>query len=374
MLIDTPTTTQMRAIYAGLAARAAEKGGPVCVKYLRLGRQTVRVVNYAAGFTPHMEAQWTYILRDDAPAHDATIIVWQEREFPKLARYAALCDKTSALYRQWRLDKLRGAATCSDELTIVDPAVHHQRPVVSISKGARELRAWDPATRTYYYAVDTLDPEEFIKRGHLCVRALARILQGPERTLAHGAVIGLNGHGVLVCGMGYRGKSTLSVAALLDGFDYVTDDYILLDKSDGTLRAWPIYSIITLGPAVYQTLSPRLDARFVSNNARKDKYVFNIARYHDRFATAYPIDCRVFPRFVTAAEPSIEPGDRAVATDEFVYSTVMQTGETQDMRLIAKLCGLVDDLPCYRFNLTTDFFTNARCLREFLEQRRHLNH
>lgn len=369
MLIDNPPKRQVQSIYAGLAARAAHKGGPVCVRYLSLGAQTVRVINYAKDFTPHMEAQWTYILRDNAPSYDATIVVWQEREFAKLARYAALCDKRSALYRQWRLDKLRGTVTRIDDLTIVDPAVHHQRPAVSISEAAREIRAWDAATRTFYYAVDTLEPEEFIKRGHLCVFALARILQGPARNLGHGAVIGLNGRGVLVCGMGYRGKSTLSVAAMLDGFDYVTDDYILLDKSDGVLRAWPIYSIITLGPAVYQKLSPRLDARFVSNNSRKDKYIFNIARYHDQFASAYPIDCCVFPRFVTAAKPSIEPGDRAIATDEFAYSTVMQTGETRDMRLIAKLCGFVDDLPCYRFNLTTDFFNNARCLRAFLEQR-----
>lgn len=368
MFFDAPTQKQLRGIYAGLAARAAERGGQACVKYLQLGSQTVRVVSYAAGFIPHMEAQWACILRDDAPAHDATIVVWQEREFAKLAHYAVTCDRTSALYRQWRLDRMRTAGAVAD-LTIVDPAFHHRQPVVEISSGDNSVRAWDPASRTFYYAVSDFAPEEFIKRGHLCVHALARILKGPTRNLGHGAVVGINGHGVLVCGMGYRGKSTLSVAALLDGFEYVTDDYILLDKSDGTLRAWPIYSIITLGPAVYQKLAARLDAKFVSNNGRKDKYVFNIARYHERFATAYPIECCLFPRFAGGTEPSIEPGDRAIATDEFAFSTVNQTGETQDMRLIAKLCGFVDDLPCFRFNLTTDFFKNTRCLREFLEMR-----
>ncbi|WP_165072247.1 hypothetical protein [Desulfovibrio sp. ZJ200] len=374
MFCDTPTQKQLRAIYAGLAARAVEHGGPVCVKYLQLGTQTVRVVCCAADFIPHMEAQWAYILRDDAPACDATIVVWQEREFTRLAQYAATCDRTSAAYRQWRLDKMRGAARPVTDLTLVDPAFHHRQPVVEICSGDKSVRAWDPANRVFYYAVRDFAPEEFIKRGHLCVHALACILKRPQRNLGHGAVVGLDGHGALICGMGYRGKSTLSVAALLDGFEYVTDDYILLDKSDGTLRAWPIYSIITLGPAVYQTLSPRMDARFVSNNGRKDKYVFSIARYHERFATAYPIECCLFPRFTGGSEPRIEPGDRVIATDEFALSTVNQTGEAQDMRLIAKLCGFVDDLPCFRFNLTTDFFKNTRCLREFLEQRRHLNH
>lgn len=369
MFNDTPTAAQLRAIYAGLDARAARKGGPACVRYIQVGTQTVRVLNYAQGFTPHMEAQWTYILRADAPAYDATLVVWQEQEFARLARWAALCDRHSLVYRQWRLDKLRGVTTPIDELTIVDPAEHHLRPAVHISEAGKEVRAWDPETRTFYYAVQTFEPEEFIRRGHLCVFALARILQGPERNLGHGAVVGLNGRGVLVCGMGYRGKSTLSVTAMLDGFDYVSDDYLALEKQGGVLRAWPIYSIITLGPAVYQKLSPRLDAKFVSNNSRKDKYVFNIARYHERFASAYPVACCVFPRFVPDREPSIEPGDRAIATDEFAWSSVMQTGETQDMRLIAKLCGFVDDLPCYRFNLTGDFFKNVRCLRKFMERR-----
>lgn len=367
MFNDNPTTTQLRTVYAGLNARAARKGEPVCVKYAQVGTQIVRVLNYAEDLTPHMEAQWTYILRDDASLYDATLVVWQEQEFGRLAEWAALCDKHSAVYRQWRLDRLRNEAPRIDELTIVDSMEHHLRPAVYISDAGKELRAWDPETRTFYYAVQTFEPEEFIKRGHLCVFALARILQGPERNLGHGAVVGLNGKGVLICGMGYRGKSTLSVTAMLDGFDYVSDDYLALEKQEGVLRAWPIYSIITLGPAVYQKLSPRLDAKFVSNNARKDKYVFNIARYHERFASAYPVTCCVFPRFVSAREPSIEPGDRAIATDEFAWSSVMQTGETRDMRLIAKLCSFVDDLPCYRFNLTTDFFKNTRCLRKFLE-------
>lgn len=367
MFIDLPTRKQLNTIYAAFASRAKECGDPACVKYLQLGTQIVRVLSYAADFIPHMEAQWTYILRDDAPHYDATIVVWRENELAKMAHYAATCDKESPVYRQWRLDKIRGAAAPINEVGIVDPEFHYRQPVVEIYPNISSLMAWDPANRVFFYAVTDFSPEEFIKRGHLCVYGLARILKGPARNLGHGAVIGLDGHGALVCGMGYRGKSTLSITAMLEGFDYVTDDYILLDKSDGILRAWPIYSIITLGPAVYQKLSPRLNAKFVSNNGRKDKYVFNIANYHERFASAYPIKCCLFPRFVDATEPSIEVGDRAIATDEFAYSTVMQTSEVQDMRLIAKLCSFVDDLPCFRFNLTTDFFKNIRCLRTFFE-------
>lgn len=168
--------------------------------------------------------------------------------------------------------------------------------------------------------------------------------------------------------MGYRGKSTFSVNALLHGFEYVSDDYLILEKDETALRAWPIYSIITLSPAIYQKMAARLDARFVSNNARKDKYVFNIAKYHERFVSAYPVKFCMFPRFIKGAEPSIEPGSKDMAVDEFAYSTVMQTGETLDMRLIAKLCSFVEDMPFYRINLTADIDKNTQCLRAFLER------
>ena len=54
--------------------------------------------------------------------------------------------------------------------------------------------------------------------------------------------------------------------------------------------------------------------------------------------------------------------------NELVYSTVMQTGETQDMRLIAKLCSFVEELPFYRINLTQDIDKNTQCLKMFLER------
>lgn len=369
MHIDNPTTAQLEKIFAALDQRAASRGGPVFVKYLALGSCVVRLVNYSDGFTPHVEAQLTYILRDDAPHYDATLIVWQENAFKQLAEYAIICDKNSQHYRQMRLNRLfGGSAGDMETATIVLEDVHHRQPVVEISSQNSSLSAWNPRTNTYYYAVDKLEPEEFIKRGHLFVHALGRIIKSPTSNLAHGAVVGLNGQGVLLCGMGYRGKSTFSVNALLHGFEYVSDDYLILEKDETALRAWPIYSIITLSPAIYQKMAARLDARFVSNNARKDKYVFNIAKYHERFVSAYPVKLCMFPRFIKGAEPSIELGSKDIAVDEFAYSTVMQTGETLDMRLIAKLCSFVEDMPFYRINLTADIDKNTQCLRAFLER------
>lgn len=51
--------------------------------------------------------------------------------------------------------------------------------------------------------------------------------------LLHAAVVGKGGRGVLLLGRGGSGKSSTTLAALLNGFSLASDDYILLDRKTG---------------------------------------------------------------------------------------------------------------------------------------------
>ena len=165
----------------------------------------------------------------------------------------------------------------------------------------------DYETNNYYYGIKDLAPEEFIKEGHVFVQFINNIIKTPTSNLAHGAVIGLNGNGILICARGQRGKSTLSVLSMMRGFEYVSDDYLMLHQNDkGELLSSPIYSIITLSPEMYNRLYDDMEgSRFISNNARKDKYVFNISNFHKQFRKNYPIKICMFPEIVSDPEPSI---------------------------------------------------------------------
>ncbi|MBQ3060249.1 MAG: hypothetical protein IJD16_08070 [Desulfovibrio sp.] len=367
MRFDRPTARDITATFTALEARASQGREPAFVKYLRLGRKTVRLVSYAQEYWWHVHNQLEYVLQDDAPGYDCTLIIWQEKDFARLPHYLITADRTSGLYRQYRIDRMYGANRPLDYLGIFDERLLHSKPLLEVHAKGHMLTGWNPQSNTFYYADFDLSPEEFIKRGHIFVQVIARILKGPASNLAHGAVVGLNDTGVLLCGMGYRGKSTFSVQALLDGFEYVSDDYLILEQEGGQLLASPIYSIITLHPSMWQKLSPGVTARFVSNNARKDKYVFNIAGYHTNFRSQYPVKLCMFLNICHCKEPSIEPGYKGQGLDEFVYSSVMQTGETQDIATIYKLASFVNDLPFYRINLSPDLAKNTACLRRFLE-------
>lgn len=368
MRFDGVPASVRKQAYMVLEQRARRAGPDPVTKFLDCGTRMIRLVCHSPAFLRHVERQMTCAMRENAPAYDATLVIWQEHSVVDAA-FALTQVLDAPRYRQARLTRLTGGKVAPEGQQIFDESLLRHWPLLAAEPADGSISAYDPETATYYYAVENLEPEEFIKRGHIFVQLLFRICNVPGSSLAHGAVVGLNDIGVLFCAFGYRGKSTLSVHALLDGFDYVSDDYLILGRQEGeALRAWPIYSIIALAPQAYQAMFESFRGKFLSNNARKDKYMFNIAAYHDQFRRAYPVRMCMFPNICDCKDPSIEPGYRELGLEELTFSTLNNTGNLRDAMTIGKLYDFVRDLPFYRFNLSRNISRNTCCLREFLER------
>jgi hypothetical protein len=233
---------------------------------------------------------------------------------------------------------------------------------------------------SYYYVTRSYRPEDWINEGHVFVQMLFRILNSePSTCLVHGACVGVDGHGILMCARGNMGKSTLAVTSMLEGMEYVSEDYLILSQAnpEGELRASPIYSIITLSPRMYNALYEKMDkARFVGISHFKGKYVFDMSAYSDRLRRGYPIRACVFPEInPSASEPSMElisGSEKNRAITHIAHSTIFQmwsTGlmrEQQDAKTILKIIGMVRDMPFYKITLTTDLEANSRCLMELV--------
>jgi hypothetical protein len=330
----------------------------------------VRLLNHSEEFTPHVEKQLGVVLKKRAARYDATLVVWREKDFASLAAALepGLAPPNPLKSRVLKLAGVRVKAP-DKNLQVYAPEFSQHNPVIDINAGQGIASACNRQTATWYYGAVDLEPEIFIKQGHIFVCTFSDILKSPSSALAHAAAVGLEGKGALFCARGQRGKSTLAVRALLDGFDYVADDYLVLERKESGLYAWPIYSIITLAPMMYNDLYGRLEAKFVSNNARKDKYVFNISGYHRRFASPCPIHLCLFPQIVPDPEPSIELCTRAGkgrAVVQLIHSTITQMNDRHDTATVRKLAAFVRDLPFYQINLCRDIEKNLACLREFL--------
>lgn len=231
---------------------------------------------------------------------------------------------------------------------------------------------------TYYYGADCFDPESWLQRqGHLFYQIFYHIVSSPCSSLVHGACVGVGGKGVLVCARGGRGKSTLTVSALLNGFEYVADDYLILERREGLLCASPIYSTVALSPKMYNILYDDMEkARFVGIGTAKGKFVFDMAKYGSQVRRQYPILAGIFPEIdMTAGEPSIErcsDMERRRAITHISHSTVSQMYKyglkqgQKDSDAIVKLINMLKDLEYYKMILCQDVYRNEEFLRSFV--------
>ena len=339
------------------------------VKYVDLGCKVIKLVSYSDEFLPLVEKQLNYVLKDQADIFDATLILWNEQDVFSLGKQLSSKFDVKTNIRL-RIELLYSKNKFYD-MQVIDKDFSLTKPVIDIQSNRGFLIANNKEKNVYYYGVKNLEPEEFIKEGHIFVQFFNNILKTENSNLAHGAVIGLNGDGILMCARGQRGKSTLSVLSMMKGFEYVSDDYLILHKNDkNELLSSPIYSIITLSPKMYYELFDKLEgSRFVSNNARKDKYVFNISNFHTQFKTNYPIKICLFPEIVSDKEPSIrlctkEEKGRAIV--QLIQSTLMQTQDLAESVTVKKMINMIEDYPYYKFNLCHDIEKNTEFLREFM--------
>lgn len=366
MTIKNPTKQQLQEWCDRLDKHIKTDFSLIETKFVDLGSKVVRILNYSKDFTPLMQKQLTYTLKDSMPSYDATIVLWKEKnvnEFAKTLGKEFDPKQNLAL----RIDMLYTKNT-SIVATIFDESYSPTIPLMDIRNGFVNL--FDRDTNTYFYGAQNLEPEEFIKQGHIFVQIFNKILRTKTSNLAHGAVVGIKNKGILLCARGQRGKSTLAVLSMMKGFEYVSDDYLVLEKDSDILYTHPIYSIITLSPRMYNELYDKLEGtRFVSNNARKDKYVINIAKYHPQFRTRYPIKVCIFPEIVADSKPSIclcDAEEKGRAITQLIQSTVAQVQDINDHTTILKLINMVKDFEFYKINLCSDIAQNTQALRDFI--------
>lgn len=367
MRIDNPTIKEKVKIFSNID-NYLEKNYQVCYeKYLDLGVKTVKLICYSENFIHLVEKQLNYILKDSADKYDATLKIWQDdniKMFP--SKIIDKCNPAKNLkFRvQMIVDKIKNI-----DLWVFDDNYSKINPIIANNVWSGIFSAQNIDTNTYYYGVQDLDPEEIIKEGHIFVQHLNKILKTNNVNMVHGACVGTNNNGILFCARGQRGKSTLTVLSMIKGFEYVSDDYLTLEKQDKNLFAYPIYSIITLSPRMYNELFDELkDSRFLFNNARKDKYVVSIKNFHERFKQKYPIKFCMFPEIVSDKEPSIiecskEEKGRAIV--QLIQSTVSQMQDINNQKVIKKIFEMIKDFNFYKINLCNDINKNTEYLRDF---------
>ena len=370
MRVDIKSDTERKQYLSALDSYIKKNNMEECSLFVQLGSKVVRIICYSSDFIPHIEKQLTYTLREPTDNFEATLIVWNETDFPAL--HDSFSSANPHLKMKERIQQLvakKYNAINKDPIVFLfmdnDYSLHD--PLIFGDEVNGIIRAINNETNTYYYGIKNLEPEEFIKHGHIFVQQFNKIVKTDTAGLVHGALVGVNNRGVLICAYGNKGKSTLSILSMLNGMDYVSDDYLILEKEGDKLYSYPIYSIVTLTPFMYNKLYSEFQGKFISNNARKNKYVFNIENYHNKFCTKYPVEICLLPEIVGGDTPTIVECNKGRPITQLVNSTIRQMGDRHDIRTVQKLMGFVKNFKFYQLNLSDDIRANVKCFKEFCE-------
>lgn len=324
--------------------------------YLNLGGvKTIRVVCCHPYAKIMIRRQLAWSLVEPIKNPDASLYFWEEQQMD------AFFQVIFGLSYDPEKDE--------DYLMLIQREGDQLKPFAESNQG-KDFRSW--LDNQYYYAVQSMEPEILLKEGHLFVHLLYRILDSPTTQLIHGACVGIDGKGVLLCSRGGGGKSTLTVTSLFRGFEFVSDDYMVLRKEEETLSASPLYSMIALSPQIYNLLYDNLGpTRFIGLNGRMEKYLLDIAGWRDEARWDYPIRACMFPEIAPVKAPQIircTPQEKGRAITHMIHSTISQMNDQGNVQTVRKIVCMLNSLDFYRIRLSPDIFQNAECLREFVKQ------
>ncbi|MBZ9796269.1 hypothetical protein [Mesorhizobium sp. ES1-4] len=183
----------------------------------------------------------------------------------------------------------------------------------------------------------------------------------------HAAAVGFEGHGVLIAGRGGVGKSTMALACLGDGLDYVGDDYCLFDHHQEP-RVHALYSTAKWrrGAAVVPAWLNAVPAD-AADMAEHKNILFVDRLRQDQLVKELSIAAIVIPAVAGLPEPVLQPIPPQVALANLAASTIAQSEHdgAKVMRAIARLARAV---PAYRLQMSRDADASAAAIRSLLTQ------
>ncbi|MGH9172564.1 MAG: hypothetical protein ACRD0Z_17140 [Acidimicrobiales bacterium] len=207
--------------------------------------------------------------------------------------------------------------------------------------------------RSFVARYFVVDPEEtyWYERAAPLRAVLHWALSQPDRLLVHAGAIAAGNRSLLLAGPGGAGKSTSAVAAMLGGYDYLGDDYVLLDLADEHPMVHSLYATAKLGENAISLL-PGLPEIFAgSPPLGAPKHVLDVSRCPPgRLGTSAQIVAVVVPRLCPGHNTTLRSASASVALQALAPSTIFQAPRRDGVAL-RPLAKLVRCVPAYVLDL-----------------------
>lgn len=186
-----------------------------------------------------------------------------------------------------------------------------------------------------------------------------------DALMVHAAAVGYDGIGALIIGKSGAGKSTTSLHCLLDGMDYLGDDYVAITGPVPTV-AHHLYRGCKVMDDALEKL-PELLPAVTMRNQQSSKNIVILNESMGNLVSSLEIVAIVRPCVCHAARTSFSPLSPMQAVTEFAGSTILQmpgTGKYM-LRELAKFCA---SIPAYEMAMSSIPVEISTALKDFLLQ------
>jgi hypothetical protein len=174
--------------------------------------------------------------------------------------------------------------------------------------------------------------------------------------VVHAGLVAQDGQGVLFIGKSGSGKSTAALSCLCDGFEFVGEDYVGLQRVDGgSFLGHSLYNSVFL-KSDHLTRFPSLSSYVVEALPHDEKSAVILSQiYPESLRSVSPIRVLILPRIVDTLKSTAHIASKGEALLKFATSSLLKFPSRRlGVPGFNNLGKLVESLPCYWLNLGRD--------------------
>lgn len=194
-------------------------------------------------------------------------------------------------------------------------------------------------------------------------QVLYHFFENSSYCLIHGAGVGVNGVGVLLTAKGGSGKSTAALACLSNGWQYVGDDFILLDTN--TNYMYSLYNVAKLEPHQLVNFTNLAEMVLNENQDMQKQQIFLFPNYQDKLCHKMKLIAIITTQYnVNVSESTLLPCSAGHTLLAMAPSTIflLKAGNA----LFNKLSIVCQSLSTYKLTTSSDIKSIPQIIKRLL--------
>ena len=198
-------------------------------------------------------------------------------------------------------------------------------------------------------------------------------LRDRDIQVVHSGLVAENGSGVLLAGESGDGKSTTTLACLMGGLDFLSDDHVWIEAVDGNeFLGHGLYASVNIRAEQLESFESMAGHGIAGNHPREGKsLVFLHPLFPERIKSTTRIRAVAIPRIVESDKSRFSPAPKGEAALAMIRNSMLEWSFKRMPNAAARfgrVSSLVNSVPCFHLELGQDLNDIPRCLRGILQE------